>query len=207
MDPIIHHGDAPPPRRTTEAVLQKKATWRGLILLLAALGMVWIALSRVPVKPTEARSEQPAAPRAGYIAPDFTLNTLDGGAITLSDLRGQAVLVNFWASWCPPCRAEMPAIQRVYERYRDQGFTVLAVDLQESDRQVAAFSSSLGLTFPILMDRDGSVFNRYQVKALPSTFFVDRQGVIRDVAVGGPMAEPFIESQVMELLARGTDQP
>lgn len=207
MDPVTHHVDTPPPQRTAEVVLQKKATWRGLILLLAALGVAWIALSRVPAGPTEARSERPAAPQAGFVAPDFTLDTLDGGAITLSDLRGQAVLVNFWASWCPPCRAEMPAIQRVYERYRDQGFTILAVDLQESDRQVTAFSSSLGLTFPILMDRDGSVFNRYQVKALPSTFFVDRQGVIRDVAVGGPMTEAFIESQVMELLARKTDQP
>ena len=209
MEPIIDqdHADAPPPQKTTEAVLQKKATWRGLILLLAATGIAWVVLSRVPVGPTEARSEPPAAPQAGFVAPDFTLDTMDGGTITLSDLRGQAVLVNFWATWCPPCRAEMPAIQRVYERFRNQGFTVLAVDLQESDRQVAAFSSSLGLTFPILMDRDGSVFNGYRVKALPSTFFVDRQGQIRDVAVGGPMAEPFIESQVMELLARETDKP
>jgi len=96
----------------------------------------------------------------------------------------------------------MPAIQQVYERYRDQDFIVLAVNLQESDAQVAAFVGRLGLTFPILMDRDGDTFARYRVKALPSTFFVDQAGVIQNVTVGGPMSRAFIESQVASLLAK-----
>jgi peroxiredoxin len=178
-----------------------KTTWRALMAVLLVLGITWIAVSRVPAEQAMARSQRPPSPQAGYAAPDLILETLDGGTVSLADLRGQVVLVNFWATWCPPCRAEMPAIQQVYERYREQGFTVLAVDMQETDAQVAAFVDEMGLTFPILMDRDGSVSARYQVKALPSTFFIDREGIIQNVTLGGPMAPAFIESQVTGLLA------
>jgi cytochrome c biogenesis protein CcmG/thiol:disulfide interchange protein DsbE len=180
---------------------ESKTTWRGLMALLLGLGVAWIALSRVPAELAAGRSEHPPSPQVGFAAPDFALETLDGKMVTLSDLRGQAVLINFWATWCPPCRAEMPAIQHVYDRYRDQGFIVLAVDSQEGDTQVRAFTDQMDLTFPVLMDRDGSVFAGYQVMALPSTFFVDRAGIIYEVTVGGPMAEAFIESQVAALLA------
>ncbi|UCC65766.1 MAG: redoxin domain-containing protein [Anaerolineae bacterium] len=173
------------------------------MLLLLALGVVWIALSRVPVEAASARRDRAPLPQTGFAAPDFTLHTLDGQTVRLSDLRGQAVLVNFWATWCPPCRAEMPAIQQVYDRYRDHGFTVLAVNLQERDAQVAAFADQFGLTFPILLDRSGDVFERYRVRALPSTFFIDRSGGIRNVTVGGPMTEAFIEGQVVDLVSGG----
>jgi peroxiredoxin len=178
-----------------------KLTWRVLMGVLLVVGIAWIAVSRVPADQAMARSQRPPSPQAGFAAPDFTLDKLDGETVSLADLRGQVVLVNFWATWCPPCRAEMPAIQQMYERYRDQGFTVLAVDMQETDAQVAAFVDEMGLTFPILMDRDGSVSARYQVKALPSTFFIDREGIIQNVTLGGPMAPAFIESQVTGLLA------
>lgn len=171
--------------------------------LLLTLGVAWIALSRAPEQVAAALNGRPSLPQTGFTAPDFTLEMLGGGAVSLSELRGQPVLINFWATWCPPCRAEMPAIQRVYERYRDQGFTVLAVDLQESEAQVAAFAGEMELTFPILMDRDGSVFARYRVMGLPSTFFVDQAGIIQEVTVGGPMTEAFIESQVTGLLTAG----
>jgi cytochrome c biogenesis protein CcmG/thiol:disulfide interchange protein DsbE len=177
-----------------------KITWRGLIALLLVLGVTWIGFSRVSGQEATARSERPPSPQVGFAAPDFTLETQDGRTIRLADLRGQAVLINFWATWCPPCQAEMPAIQQVYERYRDQGFIVLAVDQQEGDTQVGAFADEKELTFPILLDRDGSVSARYQVKALPSTFFVDRAGVVQNVTLGGPMTAAFIESQVTSLL-------
>jgi peroxiredoxin len=170
--------------------------------LLLVLGMAWIVASKVPTEIAAVRADRPSVPRKGFAAPDFTLETLDGQTMTLSDLQAQVLVINFWASWCPPCRAEMPAIQQVYERYRDQGLVVLAVNLQEKDAQVAAFTDRQGLTFPILMDRDGSIFDRYRVMALPSTFFVDRGGVIQDVAVGGPLSQAFIESQVVSLLAQ-----
>jgi peroxiredoxin len=184
----------------------RKIAWRGLMALLLVLGILWIALSRVPGEDALARTDRPPAPQAGFAAPDFTLETRNGETISLSALRGQVVLVNFWATWCPPCRAEMPAIQHVYERYQDQGFTVLAVDVGEADAQVAAFADEQGLTFPILLDRDTSVSHRYQVRAMPSTFFIDRSGVVHEVTLGGPMTEAFIESQVTGLLAEGGDQ-
>jgi cytochrome c biogenesis protein CcmG/thiol:disulfide interchange protein DsbE len=179
-----------------------KATWLGLMTLLLILGATWIVLSKVPAETVAARVDRSPLPRRGFAAPDFTLDTLDGQTITLSDLQGQVVLINFWASWCLPCREEMPAIQRVYEQYRDQGFVVLAVNLQEQDAHVAAFVDQLELTFPVLMDRDGDVFDRYRIMALPSTFFVDRAGVIQDLAVGGLLSQAFIESQVVPLLAQ-----
>jgi cytochrome c biogenesis protein CcmG/thiol:disulfide interchange protein DsbE len=181
-------------------IWDRKITWLGLMAILLALGVAWIAASRVPVEEALARSDRPPAPGAGFAAPDFSLETRDGETMALADLRGQAVLLNFWATWCPPCRAEMPAIQRVYDKYRDQGFTVLAVDVGEGNAQVAAFVDERDLTFPILMDGDGAVSLRYQVRAMPSTFFIDQDGLIREVTLGGPMSEAFIESQVRELL-------
>jgi cytochrome c biogenesis protein CcmG/thiol:disulfide interchange protein DsbE len=178
-----------------------RITWRGLMALLLVLGVAWIGFSRVSGQEAMARSERPPLPQVGFAVPDFTLETQDGRTIRLADLRGQVVLINFWATWCPPCRAEMPAIQQVYERYREQGFTVLAVNQQEGATQVGPFADQMGLTFPILMDRDGSVSARYQVNGLPSTFFVDRAGVVQNVTLGGPMTAAFIESQVTSLLA------
>jgi peroxiredoxin len=178
-----------------------KHTWRGLMALLLVLGAAWIALSRVPGSEARVRNSRPPAPQVGFAAPDFTLETHAGDSVSLAELRGQVVLVNFWATWCPPCRAEMPAIQQVYQAYRDQGFTVLAVDVQENQAQVAAFVAERELSFPVLMDADGSVSARYQVRAMPSTFFVDQEGIIQEVTLGGPMTAAFIESQVVGLLA------
>ena len=100
----------------------KKITWQTFMALLSVLSVAWIAVSRVPVEAAAVRHDRPPLPRAGYPAPDFTLETLDGKTVTLSDLHGQVVLINFWATWCPPCRAEMPAIQQVYDEYRGRGF-------------------------------------------------------------------------------------
>jgi cytochrome c biogenesis protein CcmG/thiol:disulfide interchange protein DsbE len=177
-----------------------KNIWRGTMAILLVVGIAWIAASRVPAEQALARTQRPPSPQTGFAAPDFSLATQDGESVNLANLRGQVVLVNFWATWCPPCRAEMPAIQQVYDKYRDQGFTVLAIDVQEGDAQVASFADQNGLTIPILIDHDGTVSNRYQVKAMPSTFFIDQNGVIQEVTLGGPMSVAFIESQVTGLL-------
>lgn len=172
-----------------------------LMAALLVLGGLWMFLSRVPPAQTTGGAPPPS-PRQGFSAPDFTLSTLTGESVTLSDLRGQVVVLNFWASWCPPCRAEMPAIERVYRDLQPQGLVVLAVNTtyQDSESAAANFVAEFGLTFPILMDRRGEVSNRYQLRGLPSTYFVDRRGVIRAVVVGGPMSETLIRTRVSDLL-------
>lgn len=166
------------------------------------LGLSWIYFSRVPAETT---GVQPPSPQVGFLAPDFTLELLNGGDITLSDLRGKVVLVNIWASWCPPCRKEMPAIEIVYEELKSQGFEVLALNTtyQDDEREAAAFIQNLGLTFPILLDRTGEVSGLYLLRALPTSYFIDREGVIRSVVVGGPMSETLIRTKILDLL-KGT---
>jgi len=165
------------------------------------LGALWSILSRVPPAATTGGAPPPS-PREGFAAPDFALELLGGGQMALADQRGQVVLLNLWASWCPPCRAEMPAIENVYQTYKDQGLVVLAVNttFQDSEADAAAFIREFGLTFPVPLDRDGAVSRRYQLRGLPSTYFVDRRGVIRSVVVGGPMSEALIQSKVQDLL-------
>lgn len=171
--------------------------WAPALLLL--LGALWIPLTALE---PGAAAEAQAAPYAGFYAPDFTLESADGETITLSDLRGQAMLVNLWASWCGPCRAEMPAMQRVYERYREQGFEVLAVNATNQDSRAAAlaFYEELGLSYPLLFDVDGSASDAYQLRALPSSFFILPDGRIQEVVIGGPMAEALLIIRVESLL-------
>lgn len=111
------------------------------------------------------------------------------------------MVLNIWASWCIPCREEMPAIEKVYQRYKDSGLVVIGLNLtsQDSETDVRAFVQELGLTFPIVLDRDGSVSAHYQLLGLPSTFFIDRTGIIRSAIVGGPMSETTIRSNVEAL--------
>ena len=174
-----------------------------VISLLA--GIVWTVFSRVPSAVGAPSSSSPS-PREGFLAPDFTLDTLDGNKVTLSELRGKIVVVNFWATWCPPCREETPALEKSYEQYKDSGMVILGVDLTNQDAlsDVKAFVQEFSLTYPILLDRDGTVSNTlYQIRGLPTTFFINREGIIRTVVVGGPMSETFIRSKIEALLQEG----
>lgn len=130
--------------------------------------------------PTEA---EPAV-QPGRYAPDFTLPDLNEEPVALSDWRGQIVLLNFWTSWCAPCRVEMPLLQALYEAYRDDGLVVLAVNLEEEPERVAAFVEDLGLAFPVLLDEKAAVGTLYRVRGAPTTYFIDRDGVIRQRYVG-----------------------
>lgn len=169
-------------------------------LTLLALGLVWIDVAALP--PGTAAPERIPAPRAGFPAPDFTLATPDGLTYTLSEWRGQPVIINLWASWCAPCRAEMPALQRVSQEFQDQGLLVLGINVTRQDSASAAlnFAAQHGLTFPILLDPAGRVADAYQLRALPTTFFVDSQGIIQEVVYGGPMAEALLRTRVQNLL-------
>ncbi|WP_282020930.1 peroxiredoxin family protein [Planomicrobium okeanokoites] len=122
----------------------------------------------------------------GDIAPDFELATMDGETIRLSELRGQRVFVNFWATWCPPCRAEMPDMQQLYEE-QDIPFEILAVNLTESEQNeqnIASFVEDFNLSFPILLDMDSTIAEKYQVKAVPASYMIDTEGRIAFVAPG-----------------------
>jgi len=168
---------------------------------LLGVGGLWTFLSRVPPA-SGAGGAPPASAREGFSAPDFTLDLLGGGQTTLSKLRGRVVIVNLWTSWCPPCRAEMPAIQAAYVANKSRGLEVVAVNstVQDSEADAAAFAHELGLTFPIALDRTGAVSARYLLRALPSSFFIDRRGLIRSVVIGGPMSPAVIQSKITDLL-------
>lgn len=172
----------------------------GLALAILIFGAGWIWVSRSPEGSTTQGEIQ--APQVGFTAPDFTLETIDDRSFTLSDMRGSAVLVNFWASWCPPCRSEMPAMQRVYEDLQDQGFMVLAVNSTHQDNlgDAISFAQVNKLGFPILLDRDGSAGASYDVRSLPTSFFINPDGIIDDVVVGGPMSEALLRIRAEQLL-------
>lgn len=170
-----------------------------LLSLLASV--LWTVVSRVPLAAGAPLSASPS-PREGFPAPDFTLDTLQGEKVTLSGLRGKIVVVNFWASWCLPCRVETPALQKSFEQYKDLDVVILGVNLTNQDlvSDVTAFVEEFDLTYPILLDRDGQVGLLYQISGIPTTFFIDRNGVIRTAVAGGPMSETFIRSKIEALL-------
>ena len=186
---------------TESALPSRKKRWEILMLASLVAGLLWTVVSRVPSAVGAPLSSSPS-PREGFLAPDFTLDTLEGTKVTLSDLRGKIVLINLWATWCPPCRAEMPALENAYEQYKDSGVVILGLNVtnQDSEKDIPLFVKEFGLTFPILLDRDGSVSALYQLRGLPTTYFVNREGIIRTVVVGGPMSETFIRSTIEALL-------
>jgi cytochrome c biogenesis protein CcmG/thiol:disulfide interchange protein DsbE len=175
-----------------------KSLWPYLALF---SGLAWIWFSRVAPGGTSAGGIP--APHTGFLAPDFSLQTLGGTEIRLSELRGQAVLLNFWASWCPPCRAEMPALERTYQAWQDQGFIILAINAtsQDSPEQAQTFAQEYGLSFPVLLDLDGEANLLYQVRSLPTSFFIDPQGVLREIVIGGPMSEALLRIWAQKLLS------
>jgi len=135
------------------------------------------------------------APEEGQLAPDFLLEELVGSELRLSDFRGKSVVLNFWATWCAPCRKEIPQFVDAYARNEDKGLVVIAVNLQEGKSIVSGFASDFGMNFPVGIDRDGEVGDDYRLLGLPATFFIDRQGVIRS-AFTGPFQEKSGETNV-----------
>ena len=130
-------------------------------------------------------AEQSLAVEVGQPAPDFTLETLGGELVSLSDYRGQVVVLNFWATWCAPCRAEMPEFQALWEEHEAAGdLVVLAVDFQEGAAQVNGFVEEFNLTFPVVLDASGEVVDEYGLFGLPGTFFIDANGVLQSRVLG-----------------------
>ncbi|WP_206810007.1 peroxiredoxin family protein [Paradesulfitobacterium ferrireducens] len=134
----------------------------------------------------------------GNLAPDFELRTVDGKAMKLSSLRGKKVIVNFWATWCPPCRLEMPEMEKFYTKNKNEGIEILAVNLTKAEKSradVPAFIEAYGITFPVLLDENSDVARLYKVSSIPASFIIDTQGVIREKIVG-PMTYDSMEKMV-----------
>jgi peroxiredoxin len=144
-------------------------TRRLLFVSCLALGMPTLAMG----------AASPGAP-----APDFKLAARDGGNVSLADLRGQVVMINFWATWCGPCRQEMPLFTQLQSKYEPLGFTLLAVNVEPDSAAAVTWLKGMPITFPILFDTDSAVAGRFGVEGMPSTVFVDRKGQVRYVHRG-----------------------
>ena len=178
--------------------------WVSYVVLIAmALAIGVIVAPRVfPLEESQQETVMPSSPLLGKRAPDFTLPTLDGTEVSLSQFLGQPVLINFWASWCLPCREEMPELVRVYESHKVEGFMILGVNLTYSDSlpDVQAFASEFKITFPVLLDKDGTVTQKlYPVLGLPTSVFINRDGIIAQVQIG-KMTGQQIDQYVAEIL-------
>jgi peroxiredoxin len=203
----------------TPALLERplvRAVLAGVLLAaLAASVLVWRAAGDdgggaeglVPVASRPAglptAVDEPAAgplddrsPIVGQPAPDFELRDLDGDAVRLSDYRGRVVFINFWASWCRPCKKELPIIQDVYEEKAAEGLVVLAVNWEDGSATAREYADALGLTMPVLNDARGEVYGQYLLRGLPDSFFVDSDGTLAALQYG-----ELSESKMRERLA------
>lgn len=181
-----------------------------LVLVLVLSAILWLSSTRGAgggsLYPIAGASDNNAAtdsgPRVGSLAPDFELTDVNTGQpIKLSSLSGKPVWINFWASWCPPCKAEMPIMKQVYAKYKSQGLVIVGVDMREKVDEVKQFTGSNGYDWTFVIDSDGQVTDRYFVSGIPSHFFIGRDGVIKSIRVG-EMTPGDMEENVSKIIDR-----
>jgi peroxiredoxin len=160
----------------------RRTAWQ-VTTIVAALGLLLVG------KATDAREHLLEAMGMAKVppkaAPDFTLPTTDGQQVSLQQYRGKVVFLNFWATWCIPCREEMPALERLHQTYQTQDLAIISIDLKESADQVKVFFQKHSLSFPALLDQNGSVFRDYLVAGMPTTYLIGRDGTMLARGVGG----------------------
>lgn len=176
---------------------------------LISLPLLTLLISLLTLNAHAAWDDQPklghnlTAVRKPVPAPEFTLEDMDEEQHSLKDLRGKVVLLNFWATWCPPCRREMPSMERLHQKLSGENFTVIAINQMEDGDHVFAYTGQLEVdpTFTILFDKDSRVSNSFRVNGLPTTYLIDKQGKIRYRAIGGrEFDHPEVEKQIMQLM-------
>ncbi|WDW10731.1 TlpA disulfide reductase family protein [Priestia aryabhattai] len=134
----------------------------------------------------------------GQIVPNIQLETLDGKAFNLKDYQGKTVILNFWATWCPPCKAEMPDMQKFYEEYKNKNVEIIAVNLTSAEKNkedIKRFTDEYGITFTVPLDKNGEISNQFNVVSIPSSYLIDDKGVIRRHVVG-PMSYNWMVDEV-----------
>jgi len=134
------------------------------------------------------------------LAPDFQLQNLDGQTISLSELQGKPVLINFWATWCPPCRAEMPYLQQIYEEWSGKGLVLLTINVGESSAQAKRFLQTYNLSLPTLLDTKKIVLRKYNITGIPTSFFIDKDGIIQAKIIGAFPSKKSIERHLNKIV-------
>ncbi|MBA7683218.1 Thiol-disulfide oxidoreductase ResA [subsurface metagenome] len=160
--------------------------------------LVMILTSGLLITGCSAGSEPTAT--VGKAAPDFTLQNLEGQSISLNDLKGKPVLINFWATWCGPCVFEMPYLQEIHDEWSGKGLMVLAINRGESSSKVEQFLQSNNLSLPVLLDTKLDVFRRYNIRSIPTTFFIDKDGIIQVKVIGAFPNKEAIENRLSKIM-------
>ena len=170
--------------RTSNGPMRARALFVGTVLVLSLASVATVA-----------------AVEEGSRAPELNARTLDGQRLRMRDLRGKVVIVDFWASWCEPCKEELPVLDRLYDRYKDQGLVVVGVSVDRTERNARGFLRRNRVSFPIIHDADHAIAGRYSPPRMPSSYIVDRRGVIRHVHEGFRASDAAqIEREVRALL-------
>lgn len=166
---------------------------------LIAIGVMFILLLDKPSASASTQDFSTIPAKVDYPAPELTLTDLDAEAVSLVDYRGEVVLVNLWATWCPPCREEMPALLAFHEKYKSAGFVLIAIDQGELLEQVLPFVNEFNLTFPVWMDQRSEASRAFNTMNLPSSYVIDRNGQVRLMWIGG-ISEKNLEKYVPDLI-------
>ncbi len=169
-----------------------------LVLIGIALFVVLQGTDGGAASPVADLSVVPVAVK--YPAPELALENVNGGTESLADFSGQVLLLNNWATWCPPCKAEMPTLKKFHDAHSTEGFTIIAVEAGDGKEEVLQFANSLGLTFPIWLDPDGAALNAFKNGSLPNSYVIDRSGTVR-YAWTGEISLAMLEKFVTPLIA------
>lgn len=163
---------------------KKRSFTRGLILAVLAVAIVYTVFTAVTQEKREVL-------KVGEEAPNFEVIDLEGNKFRLSDYRGEGVVLNFWGTWCPPCKREFPAMERQYKNFEHQSVNLIAINIEQTDLEVQTYVQNMGMTFPVAIDKTSSIKNAYSVGNLPATILINKDGIVEKV-ITGEMSEAQI---------------